>query len=301
MDTELTPQTPVAPGTVVVGVDGSEGADRALAWGTEQARLECRPLTLVHVVDDKIVMWAGEPGFDVADVLTPMTQEGRELLADALASVGTPEGPAVATHLVQGDPRQVLLGLSHDASMIVLGSRGRGPVASLLLGSVSVGVTRHAACPVVVVRPDDPAHDGTGERVVVGVRTGRPLGHAIEFAFRQAALRAVPLRVVHGPWEELFGYAGAAVVSTDENALSEDLRSTKTLLAGLREKFPDVEVSYEPAGGLPDACLLTASHGSGTVVVGTEHPRAAKTLLEGNVASSVTEHAHCPVVVVPEP
>jgi nucleotide-binding universal stress UspA family protein len=289
----------VAPGSIVVGIDGSDGADRALAWAAQQARLEHRGLTLVHAVGD-LTPWAGEQVFDLQDVLTSMRSEGQVLLATARASLGTHAGLTVHTLLGLGDPRRLLLDLSREASLMVLGSRGRGPVASLLLGSVSIGVTLHAACPVVVVRPDAPHHQTSTDRVVVGVRTDRPIGHAVEFAFRQASLRGVPLRVVHGPWEEIFRYSSPELVGSDGIVPSEDLALATTLVAGLREKFPDVDVSYELARGLPDACLLEASRGSGLVVVGTEHPSAARTLLEGNVVRLVTEHAHGPVAVVPE-
>ena len=289
-----------APGSIVVGIDGSPGSDRALAWATERARLEHRPLTLVHVVNNQALLWAGEAPFDAGGVLAAMKDEGRALLATAEAPLGELDGVAVATILAVGDPHQALMNLAREASMLIVGSRGRGPVASLLLGSVSAGVSQHATCPVVVVRPEEDDNEKSAAGVVVGLRVGRPIGPTLEFAFRQASLASLPLTVVHGRGEELFGYAGPAIVDTDENVLAEDLGAAAAQLEELREKFPEVVVSYAPARGLPDSRLLEVAAGSGLIVVGTSDPYALTTLLEGNVARSVVEHAHCPVAVVPE-
>jgi nucleotide-binding universal stress UspA family protein len=288
------------PGSIVVGIDGSDGAERALVWAAAQARLERRPLVLVHAVDARLNLWIGEPAFDVAGVTRLMQDDGRTLLEAARASVA---GDDLVVHTLQrtADPRQVLLDLSAEASTIVLGSRGRGPLRSLLLGSVGVAVIQHARCPVVVVRPayETDGVVGAGD-VVVGLTSARPASIAVETAFRQASLRSLPLTVVHGFWDPLLGFAGAPVETKERAEQAQEAEQVVETLAPLREKFPDVAVSYRLAQGLPDDCLVAASHGSAMVVVGTLHPGTAAGLLMGNVARSVTEHAHCPVLVVPE-
>lgn len=295
-----------APGSIVVGIDGSVGSGKALIWATEQARLEHRPLALVHVVNDRVGVWAGEPGFDLNEVLAAMRVEGQELLDNAVSSLGLEPNDDLVVHsvLVQGDPRQVLVDASTHAASIVIGSRGRGPVASLLLGSVSVGVMRLARCPVVVLRPEEGVnapHVG-GKHVVVGVIHGQPVGQAVEFAFRQSSLRKLPLLVLHAPWEATFGWAaaGGMALATDLATSEADEAATAALVAGLRAKFPDVEISYVAGRGLPNDYLLGGAYDGDMVVVGTRHPSLATALLEGNLARSITEHAHCLVAVVPE-
>jgi nucleotide-binding universal stress UspA family protein len=112
--------------------------------------------------------------------------------------------------------------------------------------------------------------------------------------------------VLHAPWEALFGWAAAAggmALATDlspSDADRADEAATAALVATLREKFPDVEVSYVAGRGFPDDYLLGGAYDAEMVVVGTRHPSLASVLLEGNLARSVTEHAHCLVAVVPE-
>ncbi|MGB0100325.1 MAG: universal stress protein, partial [Nocardioides sp.] len=149
--------TQIPMGTVVVGVDGSPASEQALDWAIAHASRERRPLTLAHGLDP-----AGAVRFDAAAsnydaVVDAMRHDGRELLQHARERVSR-LAPDLAVHesLWQSDARVTLLKLAERAHLVVVGSRGRGPVASLLLGSVGVAVSRHASCPVVVVRPGHP-------------------------------------------------------------------------------------------------------------------------------------------------
>ena len=148
---------PTALGTIVVGVDGSPSARRALAWAADQAACERRPITLVHAVGPQGGVWMDQAGFDTRVGLEHMQTASQRLLADARADVAR-RAPELEVHeiLRVADPRDVLLDLSREAAMVVVGSRGRGPMRTLLLGSVGVAVTRHAECPVVVLRPGNP-------------------------------------------------------------------------------------------------------------------------------------------------
>ena len=156
--------------SIVVAVDGSEHADRAVTWAAQQARLEGRPLVLVH---------AGE-----VDASSDIVQE-----AAALARETFPDVDVRARNLA-GDPQDELVALSQVAHCIVMGSHGRGVLRSTLLGSVSAAVAKQAACPVVVCRP-------TTERfakmaVVVGADGTPESVPVIEYAFQQASLRKYP-------------------------------------------------------------------------------------------------------------
>ena len=143
--------TEKASGAVVVGVDGSEASLRALEWAAEQAALEGRPLTMVHAATLGEVS-AGDiaPG----TISSVLHAEGRRVLAEAYERVaGAHDALTVHSELTLDDPRTVLLEASRHAHLLVVGSRGRGPVKSLLLGSAGVFLTQHAPCPVVVVPP----------------------------------------------------------------------------------------------------------------------------------------------------
>ncbi|GLY49828.1 universal stress protein [Lentzea sp. NBRC 102530] len=131
---------------IVVGVDGSAAAKAALRWAVDQARvLEC-PVDVVsawHV--DYAVMMGPMP---VASVPDPAGVEAaqRAVLDEATAGVD------VRRVLAEGDAGDLLVKMSRDARMLVVGNRGRNPLAELLLGSVSSYCVHHATCPVVVVR-----------------------------------------------------------------------------------------------------------------------------------------------------
>jgi nucleotide-binding universal stress UspA family protein len=287
-------------GSLVVGVDGSDASERALLWAVDQADLEHRPLVLTHAVSPTAATtWMGAPAFDSVSMLQAMEDSGRAQLDDATAVVRA-KNPAIEVYRLfeRRDPRDKLLGLSTRAALVVLGTRGRGPMASLLLGSVSLGVSQHASCPVVVVRRDhDQAHSG----IVVGSDATVLSDAAVGFAFRQAELRSLPLTVVHAFWSE----QDAGYPSKARDYSEADLEDMRLLLAesvaGPRADHPDVHVSLHVERGIPDSVLLHACRDADLVVVGTHPTNALYDLLAGEVSRSVLGHARCPVAVVPDP
>jgi len=137
---------------IVVGLDDSEGSDRALAWAVEEAEFRKLPIKVLSVV--------GLPTTHVmavapAEVIT-VDWEGRAqpLLDRQIARVmyGSPSEGSFKAAVVTGDPASVLIEESKTAEMIVLGARGHGGLLGLMLGSVSDRLVHHAHCPVVVVR-----------------------------------------------------------------------------------------------------------------------------------------------------
>lgn len=234
-------------GTVVVGLDGSPSSVRAVDWAIDHARREHRQVTLVHGLEPMASR-------DEALQLLKAAREHTKRVAPELA---------VNEALWMSDPRVVLLDLGRRAAVVVVGSHGRGPVSSLLLGSVGLSVTRHAPCPVVVVRPHHPGAVRNG--VVVGAdERSRPV---VEYAYRQASLRDLPLTILHADGE------GAALTAAEA-------------VAGLGEKFPDVRSRTVVAARDVAGALARESRRMDLVVVGTG-------------SSAVVERAECPVAVVP--
>lgn len=280
--------TLIPPGTVVVGIDGSQSSDRALDWAIDLAVRERRQLTLAHGFDPAGVAWTDPMGASHRAVIDAMADDGRRLLADARAYVEMRQ-PDLGVNQTAwlADPRVTLLRLAEKASVVVVGSRGRGPVASLLLGSVSVAVVRHATCPVVVVRPGHLGRVRNG--VVVGVDGGPSSRSTVEFAYQQASLRKLPLTILHGI-EDVW----------PPNATEEELRLPVTEpLTGLVEKYPDVTTRLELVRGNPVNALVEQSQRMDLVVLGAHPGGRLSTLLTGSVAMSVVEHAECPVAIVP--
>jgi nucleotide-binding universal stress UspA family protein len=133
---------------VVVGVDGSEHSATALEWAVEEARLRGASLEVVHAWD---VPYAAE--FTLVGDAYDAAQRGAEELVDQMLVAAGLEPDDVVRTVVQASPVLALTDAAVGADLVVVGSRGRGGFAGLLLGSVSHQVSRHAEAPVVVV-PD---------------------------------------------------------------------------------------------------------------------------------------------------
>lgn len=288
-------------GTIVVGVDGSEHAHRALAWAAEQASLERRPLTVLNASDPfgtNQSWYLASGGMAPHEVLLAERDARRSVVEGAAQHVrATHPELEVRTEVPGTDARLALLEASNDAWMIVVGSRGRGPVASLLLGSVSVAVSRLALCPLVVVRPREGPEAKQGV-FVASDATARP-SHAVEAAFRMASLRTLPLTVGHCAWEAEAASSGWLTVHPDDAGHDDLKAAVAQTLAGMREKFPDVEVDVAVARGKADRFVVDLAKSREIVVVG----RHAYSVLDhwglGSLATSVVEHALCGVLVVP--
>lgn len=280
--------TLIPPGTVVVGLDGSPSADRALDWAIDHAVRERRQLTLAHGSDLARTAWADPTGVNIQALAEARRSDAQALLEKARQHVAH-RAPELSVHhaLWVTDPRSMLLELAETAYTVVVGSRGHGPVRSLLLGSVGVAVVRHATCPVVVVRPGNPGLVRNG--VVVGA-DGSPASRTIvELAYHHASLRGLPLTIVHG-----------ALDLWPPDATADDLRlPVLEPLSGLAEKYPDVPTRFELVKDDPAAVLVEMSSRMDLVVVGAHHAGRLATLLTGSVALSVVEHAESPVVVAP--
>ena len=140
---------------VIVGVDGSDHSRYALRWAIQEAVLRHVPLTVLTVHPDPVrpatgIYWGlrtyPENSFD-PDLVRAAVQE----FVDKVASEDGGTVPEVTVSVATGDAAEELLRASRDADMLVVGSRGGGGFARLLLGSVSSQVMHHAECPVVAI------------------------------------------------------------------------------------------------------------------------------------------------------
>lgn len=141
-------------GPVVVGIDGSPLSESALGYAFEEASARGASLTAVHAWNDydmRMLVSEVRVYFDYEPIKDTQTR----LLAERLAG-WQEKYPEVEVErvVVEDRPRHILLELSADAQLLVVGSRGRGGMSGLLLGSVSQALVHHAACPVMVVKPE---------------------------------------------------------------------------------------------------------------------------------------------------
>lgn len=284
--------TSVIKGSVVVGVDGSPHSEAAIEWATRYAEEHRRPLTLAHAAGS---VARADTEADPETVRESLRTEGRRVTDAALATVKklAPD-LEVAVHMPLEEPREALLEASEDASLMVVGTRGRGTLAAYLLGSVSVGVSAHSASPTVVVRGSEAATSGN---IVVGVDGTEASEAALGFAYDMASWTHRPLDVVHtwggdGPYPALLTYEQRRELMDDR-----ELEVAESI-AGFGEKYPDVRVSQYIVENDPAKALVIASEKAAMVVVGSRGHGDAASVLLGSVSRAVVEHAHGTVAVV---
>ncbi len=138
---------------IIVGIDGSHHSTRALEWALKEGALEHAPVTVLTVNSVPASPWTGNPVLLERD---PDDQEkllsaAEELTLKVTSQLGESRPPSVKVRAVSGYPAKELIDESKDADLVVVGSRGAGGFAKLMVGSVSAQVVEHAHCPVVVV------------------------------------------------------------------------------------------------------------------------------------------------------
>jgi len=240
-----------------------------------------------------MVCHAWAPGFATlpgeAGVVDLARQSGERVLADGLRRAKDLVGPGeVRPLLINGHPTAVLCERSRDADMVVVGSRGRGGIAGMLLGSVGWQVAAHAHCPVVVVRGHwRSAGDYASGAIVVGTDASPASDAALGFGFEQAALRGAPLLAV-------CALADAPGCLGGDLKLQDDVEQAITR----HEKdHPGVAVLRHVAQGGARAALLAAAHEAQLLVVGSRGRGGIKGMPLGSVSQAVLHHAPCPVAV----
>ena len=286
---------------IVVGYDGSTHADEALVWAARAARRRHAPLRIVHVARTFL------DGYVIADRPSDLTaQVGGQVLADGIERLRAIDPDLeVTTQLEPQDSvAAVLTEASRNAGLLVVGSRGRGGFAGLLLGSVSVTVASHAHCPVVVVRTNPATAGEPGRPVVVGVDGSPASEGAISFAFEAASLRHAPLTAVHC-WTDPAGMGPVpayTAVLGDPDPTEEFERSLLgERLAGWGEKYPDVTVERVLSRQGAAFALGDLASTAQLLVIGTRGHAGLAGLLAGSTGQTLIGHSSVPVVVVRPP
>ncbi|MFC9000336.1 universal stress protein [Streptomyces rochei] len=281
---------------MVVGVDGSESSLRAVDWAADEAALHGVPLRIVHAYrwdryeGASLARELGKPSGHVTsdDILVVATRRARRHHPDL----------AVTTAAEAEEPEYVLLREARNASAVIVGTRGRGELADLLLGYVSLAVATTADCPVIVIRGnhDNRAAGGRRGRIVVGVADAPTA--AVRFAYEEARRRGAALDAVRAwrcPTHETVDHP--LLAGTPERVHEE--RAAKELEAALADAPADVRLRRHTAEGPARRVLLTASHEADLLVLGRRRPGQFGHRL-GRVAHTLLHHCACPVAVVPD-
>ena len=141
---------------ILVGVDGSDHSRHALSWAMHEAAYHNVPLTVIAVhqgpVQSATQIYWNVPNLPDRSFDPELVRAAIQEMVDTVAKEIGERPPEVLINVASGDPAEELVNASRDAELLVVGSRGSGVFAKLLMGSVSSKVMHHAACPVVVVR-----------------------------------------------------------------------------------------------------------------------------------------------------
>ncbi len=295
-------------GLVVCGYDSSDHARRAVGWAAEEAVRRRGQLKIVTCLnwpvgaDAPLAPRAFLPGDAAAPELARVALDDAADHARAVAAE-----VAVHTQVLQEAAVPALLDEAEDADLVVMGARGRGGFARLVLGSTSTTVAEHARCPVVVVRHAAAKHEEPGPfagQVVVGVDGSPASDAALGFAMEAAAGHGVALAAVYALNLDAFAQSLGMVPVESMHPEQIHAAADKILdeaLAPWRAKFPDVPVTRDLYQGHPVASLTEPTHGALLIVVGTRGRSDLRAALLGSVSRGVLHHASCPVAVVPAP
>jgi nucleotide-binding universal stress UspA family protein len=282
--------------SVVVGVDGSVSSTDAVRWGARECARQGSVLRLVHayLIPARVAPAMLAVGSRIRGAIEA---QGRRWLGEArAAAVEAAPDVIVETELVLGAAVPVLVREAADARMIVLGSRGLGGFAQLLVGSTALGTSTCAECPVVVVR-GSATEDGP---VVVGVDGSISGDAAAGFAFETAAAWGVPLVAVNA-WTDFLEpglYDRTWPRPEWSRAQEAELSVLDQSLAGWREKFPDVRVERVVTEDPPVRSLLHQARKARLLVVGSRGHGLLAGMVLGSTTQALVHHSPCPLAVV---
>jgi nucleotide-binding universal stress UspA family protein len=279
---------------IAVGTDGTGAGGDAVRCAAREAVRRHLPLHIVHAFDWQWDAARYESGSEHIDVARH--------LADAVVAAAVEQAWAVAPELsvttktVVGEAVPRLLEAAGEAELMVLGTRGRGGFAGLMLGSVSQRIAAHAPCPVIVVRGHTEANRGP---VVVGVDDSPAAELVLATAFDAAAARDSALAVVRAyvPFAPLWiGDIPAAAIDTPQQDVEQHAR-LDDLVAPWQEKYPQVPVHTVISRNSAAAVLTRVSRSAQLVIVGSHGRGALASALLGSTGMQLIHQAECPVLI----
>ncbi|MEU4422990.1 universal stress protein [Actinoplanes sp. NPDC024001] len=279
---------------IIIGVDGTDMSTAALRWAAREAEHRGVPLRIVHVLD-----WdwnSNRYDFGGTRFETARRLAERVPASAARTALDVAPGIGIETDVLIGNPAARLIDIE-DADLLVVGHRGRGGFAGLLLGSVSQRAATHASCPVVVVRGRADVAEGP---IVAGVDDSDSADAALETAFDAAATAGCGLTVIRTYLPAAALYL-APIAATQVHSPEQDAEERDRLLAQVapwRDKYPGVPVETLLSHDSAAAVLTGVSHSARLVIVGSHgHGALAGTLL-GSTGLQLLHHADCPVHIV---
>jgi len=297
---------------ILVGVDGSAASMHALDWAAAEARTRQRPLHVVCSYTLPSFTAASLDGGYAALDDTAIQQGARAVLAEARQRVEGGPDLEVTTTVSTGDAAAVLVEMSRDASLAVVGTRGKGGFADRLLGTVSSTLPAHAHCPTVVVPLRDqrrggiiPGDDSTPvvrpvRRMVVGVDGSPQADLALRYAIEEAQAWGAELTAVAGvPVGSGSGVMAWLPATIDQaQVLADVTEGLNVVVDRALADHPGFTVRRHVLDGTGAELLTEFSSATDLLVVGSRGRGGFTGLLLGSTSQAVLHHSACPVMVV---
>lgn len=296
MDTEAVTGQSHQSGEIVVGVDGSDANRPAVQWSVDEARTRGCVLLAVHAWHMPAMAYSA-PGY-LPISSDWMAEEATRLVEASLSGLPGSDGPQIERRVVEGSAYDTLEDFARqtDVSLVVVGSRGHGAVASLFLGSVSHSLSHHCPKPLVIVPHGWPAVGGRQvQHVVVGIDGSESADGALRWAMEEARLHGAALEVVTAwNWSSPPGQPGTSG-SRDPEALARDLLDASID----RLDRHGIDVRATAREGVASDVLIGAARSADLLVVGTRGLTRTKEVLLGSTSHYCTHHSPVPLAVIP--
>jgi nucleotide-binding universal stress UspA family protein len=292
---------------VLLAIDGSESAARAaelvhgIGWPAGST------IRVVSVIQPAIApaMWL--PGMitspEAIDVIAASAVAQAASIVDGVAALLAADGRTVEQRVIEGRPASAIIDMARafEPDLLVVGSHGRGRIASAVLGSVSAEVVEHASCPVLVAR-------GTSILSLVLADDGSPHASAAEqVVATMPGFAGLPVRVVSVDAQTLAWYGwlepeAAEQIQGLQDALAEEHERHSKVTQGAvgRLNAAGLVATGELRQGDPGHEIVAAANESAAdlIVMGTHGQTGLTRLVLGSVARKVLQHAHCSVLIV---
>ena len=275
---------------LVVGFDGSAGARDALRWALELALRDGRSVEAVGVWRVPVVAvspWVPlPPPVDFDESLRLHEENLAAAIEDVRRDVSG--APAVALGVVEGFAGSALVEHAAGAGLLVVGRRGRGGFAGLLLGSVADHCLQNASAPVALVPPGPPRPI---RAVSAGIDGSEHARDALRWAADEASRLGVDVVAVHAwSWLDQVG-------DFDPEYGRDEARAQAT--QQVRDTLGDRAVEVALVNDLPARALMERSAAGDLVVVARRGLGAVREVLLGSVSRELAHHAPSTVVVIP--
>ncbi|WP_312347998.1 universal stress protein [Actinomyces sp.] len=286
---------------ILVGADGSAESLAAVRWAADRA---LRSDSRIHVICTYALASysaaALDGGYAVLD--DEALRRGAQQVVDEAVVAAKAEGDVrVSGSIEPGDPAAVLVEMSGEVDLVVIGSRGGGGFADRLLGTVSSALPAHSKCPVVIVPKHTSGKSFTPvERIVVGVDGSDVASSALRKAVDEAIIWGAKLTAVSAvPIASGGGMMSWLPASVDRDSLLRDVREGLNKAVSTALDGRDLDVARHALDGSPSNLLVEFSTAVDLVVVGTRGRGGFAGLLLGSTSQTVMAHSTCPVLVVP--